>query len=42
MDQRQRARLAFNGLVIFVLGLVIAIPFALIFSARQVSEPSRS
>jgi UDP-N-acetylenolpyruvoylglucosamine reductase len=32
MDQRQRARLAFNGLAIFVLGLVIAIPFAIIFT----------
>ncbi len=32
MDQRERARLAFNGLTIFVLGLVIAIPFASIFT----------
>jgi len=32
MDRRLRARLAFNGLMIFVLGLVIAIPFAIIFS----------
>jgi L-gulonolactone oxidase len=32
VEQRQRARLAFNGLVIFVLGLVIAIPFAIVFT----------
>jgi L-gulono-1,4-lactone dehydrogenase len=33
MDRRQRARLAFNGLAIFVLGLVIAIPFAMVFTS---------
>jgi L-gulono-1,4-lactone dehydrogenase len=31
MDTRERHRLAFHGLAIFVLGLVIAIPFAIAF-----------
>ena len=31
MDQHQRHRLAFHGLAVFVLGLVIAIPFAIAF-----------
>jgi hypothetical protein len=32
MDKHQRHRLAFHGLAIFVLGLIIAIPFAIAFS----------
>lgn len=32
MDDRQRARLAFHGLVIFVLGLIIGIPFSMLFT----------
>lgn len=40
MDQRLRARLALHGLAIVVASLVIAIPFAMVFTKGD-DEPSR-